>query len=370
MARGSSTRNPIYVSLGKAKPLEGFRFFLICDYVSKVCVNLMIDNKEINAANSEGYAGGFCGRIMRTLIEGCLCFPGSWYKIMADNYYNTVEFCVWLRNTMNMLIGGTMQRKHTPAIVHIGTAKRPKPSIANPKGILRIAENHESTMYIYSWMDSSLVFFIDPMFGPARADKITRKGSGGEIFNFTVPLFILMYNLYMHAVDVFDQIRKAFGVDLQNATRKYTVRVFEILWSMCLAQSYIVYRHVHKGNPQRQLGQIEFKIAVFRALLRHPVVNPVPEHDPNVFAVWRQHRLMMHAVGTRGDGNRRMAGECRNCPNLDPLTGKRKRDRQTVYYCDICKIALHPECHIPYHERLIANGMTPPSRTLTPKTQT
>jgi hypothetical protein len=27
MARGSSTRNPIYVTLGKAKPLEGFRFF-------------------------------------------------------------------------------------------------------------------------------------------------------------------------------------------------------------------------------------------------------------------------------------------------------------------------------------------------------
>ncbi len=144
----------------------------------------MLDNKEFNAANSEGYPGGFCGRIMKTLIEGCSCFPGIWYKIMADNYYNTVAFCNWLRASKSMLIGGTMQRKYTPSIVHIGTAKRPKPSVANPKGTLRIAENHEYTMYIYSWMDSSLVFFIDPMFGPAQKATITRKASNGETRNF------------------------------------------------------------------------------------------------------------------------------------------------------------------------------------------
>ena len=73
--------------------------------------------------------------------------------------------------------------------------------------------------------------------------------------------FVLAYNMYRHAVDVFDQIRKAFGVDLQTATRKYTVRMFKILWSMCLAQSYNVYRHVHKDNPARLLGQlVECKI--------------------------------------------------------------------------------------------------------------
>lgn len=173
-------------------------------------------------------------------------------------------------------------------------------------------------------------------------------------------------------MDVFDQIRKAFGVDLQNATRKYTVRMFKILWSMCLAQSYNVYRHVHKDNPARLLGQLmECKIAVFRGLMRHPIVNPVQEHANDAFGVWRQHRLRMHAIGTRdGNSNRRLKAECRYCPNVDPLTGKRKRDRATVYYCDICQIALHPECHIPYHERLAANGMTPPSRTLTPRAPT
>ena len=44
MAQGSSTRNPIYCSLGKAKPLEGFRFFILCEYNSKVVINIMLDD--------------------------------------------------------------------------------------------------------------------------------------------------------------------------------------------------------------------------------------------------------------------------------------------------------------------------------------
>jgi hypothetical protein len=34
--------------------------------------------------------------------------PGRWYKVMADNYYNTLELAVHMRDNRQMLVGGTM----------------------------------------------------------------------------------------------------------------------------------------------------------------------------------------------------------------------------------------------------------------------
>lgn len=181
-----------------------------------------------------------------------------------------------------------------------------------------------------------------------------------------MPMFIKFYNMYMHAVDVVDQLRKFFGVDMQNATRKYTVRVFEILWSMILTQSYNVYRCVHRNTPSRQLTHIGFKVAVFRGMMKHSVVcgGRFTASGDEVFAVWRNHNLIRTPIGSRGDGsNRRLNAECRNCPNT-AAGGKRKRDRKTSYYCVACGIFLHPECHIPYHERLQALGGSPPARKI------
>ncbi len=299
---------------------------------------------------------------MAELIDGCTCLGGEHYKIMADNYYNSVSFSEWLRNERRMLIGGTMQRKSTTPLVYIGAAKRPKPTIANPKGTLKIAENLESNVYIYSWMDSSLVYFIDPIFGPGRTANITRR-QGADHVVFLVPFFIVIYNMYMHAVDVFDQIRKYFGIDLSNATKKYTVRIFEILFSMCLAQAYNIYRHVHKNDPLRQLSHDRFKAYVVNGFVNHPIVRQVRIDDETHFG---DHELLQYPPGSR-DATRRFQGCCRNCPNKDPLTGKRKFDRTTTYFCNKCKVCLHPECFTTYHRDLVQNGEMAPTRPLSPR---
>ena len=360
MARGSATRNPIYVTLGKAKPLEGFRFILLVEYQTKAIINMWLDNKEITAENSAGFAGGYCGRIMRHLIETCTCLPGRWYKIMADNYYNTVAFTAWLRNTLSILIGGTMQKKYVPAEVQIGSAKKPKPTRANPKGTLRIAQNHEDHVYIYSWMDSALVYFIDPMYGPGKTSFISRTLKK-VVTDFLVPQFIHFYNKYMHAVDVVDQQRKLFGVDLLNATRKFTVRIFEIMWSFILVQAYNVYRNVHL-NTARSLTHTEFKVAIFKAILKSHVVSRIPIADDEVFATWKTHKLYLYPAGTRKDGtNRRQHRSCVFCPNHNP-DGTRNYKRSSVYYCKSCDKCLHVLCHGPYHDEKFAQLVSPPAK--------
>jgi hypothetical protein len=67
---------------------------------------------------------------------------------------------------------------------------------------------------------------------------------------------IILFNMYMHAVDVFDQARKLFGCDLGNGIRKWTVRAFEILFSMRLSQANSIHRAVHKNNPNKRSSRL------------------------------------------------------------------------------------------------------------------
>ena len=225
MAQGSSKRNPIYVSLGKAKPLEGFRFFLLVDYQTKVIISIILDNKILTKENCANRPGRFSGAIIDLLCSG---LPGSWYKVMADNYYNTLALATHMMENRRVLVGGTMQKKHTPREVYFGNAKKPKPSNTFPKGSLKMVKSADRPVYFYSWMDSARVYFIDPAYGPGQCAIIHRKKKDGTRQAFNVPRFIVAYNKYMHAVDVFDQIRQLFGCDTSHRTLKWTVRMFEI----------------------------------------------------------------------------------------------------------------------------------------------
>lgn len=75
MAQGTATRNPIFVSLGKAKPLEGYRMFLLVDYYrTKLAVRFVVDTKQFTAANCAGIPGAYVGAIM---IHDCTRRPAS-----------------------------------------------------------------------------------------------------------------------------------------------------------------------------------------------------------------------------------------------------------------------------------------------------
>ena len=61
------------------------------------------------------------------------------------------------------------------------------------------------------------------------------------------------------------------------------------------------------------------------------------------------HKLAQHARGTRKQGdNRRKRGNCRQCPNT--VDGKRNA-RQTSYYCDTCRVSIHPDCFHLFHSK-------------------
>ena len=153
-------------------------------------------------------------------------------------------------------------------------------------------------------------------------------------------MLIRNYCLYMHEVDVVDQMRKFFGVDLSHRTGKWTVRFGEVLQSFLLGEGYNIHRHLHAANPQKRHSHHQFKVSVTRGLLSHPIVRHANSQN--------EHRISLHEPGSRGDEDgRRKVTECRQCPRFVGLI--RNRQRRTPYYCNKCEVGLHPECFGAYH---------------------
>ena len=147
------------------------------------------------------------------------------------------------------------------------------PSVANPKGSLKCAKKVGEDTYYYGWMDSSAVYFIDSCLGPGWDAQILRRNPQGVPMPFKVPSMITEYNKFMGGVDVFDQIRKGFSVDTLHATKKWTLRMLEILFSMIMSQSYNVHRYVNRARKTKLRSPTEFKIDVIKGLLNHLVVR-------------------------------------------------------------------------------------------------
>ena len=105
----------------------------------------------------------------------------------------------FLKENFGVLVNGTVQRKNCPAEAHFGTAKKYKPSVAKPKGILKVAKRVGEDIYFYAWMDSAAVYFMDTGFGGLCSLRtIYRRGKDGLVSSFLVPVMIIMYNMYMH----------------------------------------------------------------------------------------------------------------------------------------------------------------------------
>ena len=368
MGRGSNRKNPIYTSLGSLKPLEGFRFFLLCDYATKLIVNFFLDDKSLNAESCKNRPGGMPGSVIADLCSSATSLEGVWHKIMADNYYCSLPIVKYMLK-QKICIAGTMKKAMTDKIVWIGgKTKKPRPSRQHPKGFLKMAKyvNSEQPVdeeiYVYSWMDSGAVFFIDPITGPGKVLPISRrKKADGTSETYRVPGLITLYNQNMHAVDVFDQIRKSFGIDLTHGTKKYTVRVFEILFSMILAQAYNIHRAIFKDDRSKLKSHTDFKLSIIEGLVKHRLVRRRERMD----SFFNDHTLMQFGKGTsnrKGRHNIRKTLKCRQCPNRHP-DGSENHQRATSYYCSRCNVALHPgECFDLFHANL--DHSPPPKRAV------
>ena len=177
----------------------------------------------------------------------------------------------------------------------------------------------------------------------------------------------------MGGVDQVDQIRTGdYGIDSIGRASKWTVRLYEALFNLCLTNAYNAYRHL-KSLDGQQVDHFDFNASVAEKMLENPTyavertptslakrtrssanLNGEPATaEEKVRELVLEHAICETAPGSRGEmGGRRERGRCFQC-----------KTSFTSYFCSTCSeshpeqqtVWMHPECYKAFHRRMIEN---------------
>lgn len=368
----TGNRCPIIRAMPNKPITRGIKLYMGVDYETKFAFDFNVCDGSITAENSTAFPYGATGRQIVKLLEGLV---GMGYKVYVDNYYTSIPLATELLSRHIYLIGTLRKDRGVPSSVVVGTSKKPKPSKKFPKGFLKCAYKADKSMCVYGLMDNSVVYLLDTFYGSQELINMPRKQKqNGAVANLVVPPAVDHYNKKMGGVDQIDQIRTGdYGIDNIGRASKWTVRLYEALFNLCLANSYNAYRYL-KALDGEQVDHFDFNASVAKKMLDNPtyMVERTPTSlskrtrstanldyvpataEEKVRELVLEHAICEAAPGSRGEigGRRRERGRCIQC-----------KTSFTSYYCVSCSEAhpqretmwMHPECYKPFHRSIIEN---------------
>ena len=320
------------------KPIDtGAQFYCLVDHETKICINLEMADGMLTPDMCAHMPWKTNGERVLRLVRG-LCGVGYW--IFTDNYYTGIPLARELLR-LGMYLCGTVRKARTTApelVASFGTAKTQKPTRALPKGTWNHAGNTAGDIMLHGYMDNSAVYLLDTISGTPSA-ALNRR-SGTLITTYEAPLSLTWYNTYMNGVDVWDQLRTHvhYSTESTGRNQKWTTILFLSFISMCTANAYCIYRAHHPDG----LTHNEFQIELFTFLWNNEYWNVgQPIGRPVMLAT--KHEPTRLPKGSRGQsGVNRHRGVCKGCVG----------DSTTSWYCNVCKVFLHPECMEKFHAKV------------------
>jgi DNA excision repair protein ERCC-6 len=163
-----------------------------------------------------------------------------------------------------------MNKLHDRGLRAVGTVRTNRknlPPLKKDQQMERgdVSGNVSSTgkISVCQWKDKRVVSlmsnFLDPYEMTTRRQK--QKGSGDRAV-IDVPVMVRMYNFYMGGVDLADQLKEAYEIDVR-ARYKYYLRLFFDMLDMAMCNSYIAFKDCARES---KLSSKEFRQVVVRAL--------------------------------------------------------------------------------------------------------
>jgi hypothetical protein len=327
------------------KPIDtGFKFFMLVDHDSKICIDFNLADKVDTADNCKHLPYGFVGHQVMKLLQP---LKGTGHIIYVDNYYSSMELAKAVKGIGHGLIGTMLLRK-VPNLIDLG-GKKPLTKGPRQRGLVKMCHNADNSIHLYGFMDTAACYFIDTVYGGKNTCEIERrlKQAQGKKLSMCVPTAIREYNDHMGGVDAFDQVRTGrFSLDSGRRGRKWTMRYFETIISIALTNVYNIVRVLNRSTGEHMQLQIALCKSLLSAKKRLGKGNVVaPPGAPG-----GRHELCATPPGSMGmsdpTGVRCYRACCRGCENLQD--GKKRHDRRTINFCKQCLIPLHVECFALY----------------------
>ena len=344
------------------KPISrGIKLQMLVDHETRCVVNFLVDDGSINEENCADKPYGVGGAIILKLVEG---LPGKGYIQYADNYYGTPELALALKKipqAMSMIACERADRG-PPNSIKISFATKAKPTKAWPKGSIthcfnaRSLELEEGQIYQYCYMDSGQFFLIDSAYGPQMDTPMLRRNKDGTLFRNVVPKAIADYSLFMNGVDSVNQERTGYySPEMDHKTIKWTYRMFQGLDQIAETCAFNIFKFNHPSSRSTHLTHFKYCLELIDGMINYYNMDTVSENlrtnaRGRAGAACEEgkevHELLKCTEVFEGTGKTKRKA-CVRCPYL--INGRRNRARDTVYYCSICKVHLHTECFVHYH---------------------
>jgi hypothetical protein len=327
------------------KPIqEGFKFFLIVDYLTGVCHRINMDDGGISSKNSEQYEWGATGQYILALVGD---LPGTGYKMFLDNFYSSPALFYELKTRYNIYAVGTLRTDRGVIAPLMLKASRPTKKV--PKGTVKCAYSQNQQLHMFAVMDSKACYFLDAAYGSSEFTLLRRKQDDGSYSSALMPHAMFMYNRFMGGVDLWDMVRTGwYGCEMRGRCRRWTLRFYEILFSMACANAYMIFTFNNNIKKDFNAHYIFHKQVVEGLLSGRDKHNTTPASSTrstnkrNAEEISTDHIYKETEQGTAGDncGNRRRRGFC-----------AAKCGKKVSWHCKTCSEALNrlificPECN-------------------------
>lgn len=142
---------------------------------------------------------------------------------------------------------------------------------------------------------------------------------------------------------------------MEGRTLKWTLRYYECLFSMALAQAYNIYRFLHGTDA---LSHHNFLWEIYSEWYNNSFLHSRSGPCERTIPVVQRHSLIQSAMvqyfprinGVRVQAYRRKRCRCAECSSQHE---KERSNSFTTYLCPACDVFLHPHCSAAYHERIL-----------------
>lgn len=287
--------------------------------------------------------------------------PGEWHELFFDNFFTSPELIQKLEERKTYGTGTCRtNRRDFPSDFALQEKKTSKKS-QHKRGVMSFASKDDLVMF--SVKDTKVVNLLTNRYAAddtetiKRRVKSTDKDGKTRITKDPFPSCsaLVQYNKFMGGVDQADYYRKIYGTDLKS--RKWTLAVWDYIVNSLSANAWL-----RAKLDNIKISHLQFELDMIMHLASAPV-EPAAKKAKAMPAgkVCKQGKKSMAQLRQRALDSRDhyplLAGKevpCKNCKWFgSEVRGCEAGTRaETLYRCDICEVALHPECMREYHKHM------------------
>ena len=225
----------------KTKPVKwGFKLWMRCGSKSGYTYEMDVYTGKAptgNQSQSVGVGEKVVFNLTKSLIgTGCMIF--------MDNFFSSPYLFVTLQRNGMMATGTVRQnRKHLP--------KNLKADKEMEKGEVLAFQTNDSGLNFIKWKDTKAVHVLSNHVSAFDSVAGMRKQKGtSEKKDVSIPLMVKAYNQHMGGVDLANQMKGTYAIDLRSRY-KYYLRLFFDVLDTAVVNSYVIYNELHVADGKK-----------------------------------------------------------------------------------------------------------------------